>query len=396
MDEIPVAILCGGAGTRLGSLTANTPKPLLKVGDRPFLDHLLFEIGRYGFRKVILLAGYKGTAVAEFAAQSAAARRFDLTLEVSIEPEPLGSGGALKFAGGLLADEFLLLNGDTWFEVNYHALLQRRRDAGADAAMAVHRVEASDRYGVVDFDGTRISRFSRVPSGSDASYVNGGVVACSRSVVWRAALPSSLEQDVWPALAKEGKIAGLVSDGYFLDIGVPSAFERSQMEIPKRIIRPAIFFDSSVLIEAASSSSPDRLRWTADAIKAIRLCNDHGCYAFVVQSAEKNNAGSAEAFNRLNQGMQAALACGGVHVDDWCGFPRDGGQVSARRRSATHDVVADLLARWPIDKSRSVLICPPGANEAEAAVCGISLRRFAAGSLMDAVAPYLCSGRERI
>src|SRR5450631_2416873 len=98
-------ILIGGLGTRLGALTANCPKPLLRVGNRPFLDELIWQAKRFGFRRVLLLAGYHAEMVVDYIKS----RPFDpaINIDVVIEPEPKGTAGALRFAAESLAPRFL-------------------------------------------------------------------------------------------------------------------------------------------------------------------------------------------------------------------------------------------------------------------------------------------------
>jgi len=177
VSKAKVAILCGGLGTRLGPLTARTPKPLLPVGDMPFLDHLLFEVARFGFRDVVLLAHFEHEKIEAFAANSVAAAAFGLNLTVSIEPERAGTGGALFHARERMADEFLLLNGDTWLGINFHALAATRRTENAVAAIGLREIERPDRYNTVDLAGTRIARFRRDRSTEGVGYISGGVVA---------------------------------------------------------------------------------------------------------------------------------------------------------------------------------------------------------------------------
>src|SRR5919198_2003894 len=86
-------ILCGGLGTRLGRLTEETPKPLLPVNGRPFLEVLLGELGRQGFRHILLLAAFQSHKVCSFAASPVEARRFGLQKEVAVEPDRAGTGG---------------------------------------------------------------------------------------------------------------------------------------------------------------------------------------------------------------------------------------------------------------------------------------------------------------
>src|SRR5712692_7069735 len=118
-------ILCGGRGTRLGGLTAGLPKPLLPVGEAPFLDLLLLELGRHGFRRILLLAAFAADRIAEYAATTPLTARFGLAIEVAVEPAPAGTGGALWHARHRLDEAFLLLNGDSWFDINLCDLAAR-------------------------------------------------------------------------------------------------------------------------------------------------------------------------------------------------------------------------------------------------------------------------------
>src|SRR5438034_10531337 len=110
-------ILCGGLGSRLGALAATTPKPLLPVGGAPFLDVLLFELGRHGIKRVMLLAGFAAQRVLDYAASTPLKARFDLAIDVSVEPQRAGTGGALWHARDRLDDRFLLLHVDSWFVI---------------------------------------------------------------------------------------------------------------------------------------------------------------------------------------------------------------------------------------------------------------------------------------
>src|SRR5262245_11143515 len=115
-------ILCGGLGSRLGRLTEETPKPLLPVSGRPFLEVLLSELGRQGFRDILLLAAFQSHKVRSFAVSSLEAARFGLRIEISVERERSGTGGALWHARELLSETFLVLNGDTWFDICFGPL----------------------------------------------------------------------------------------------------------------------------------------------------------------------------------------------------------------------------------------------------------------------------------
>src|SRR5438045_9050619 len=111
-------MLCGGLGSRLGALAAKAPKPLLPVGGAPFLDVLLFELGRHGVKRVLLLAGFAAQRILDYAASTPLKTRFDLEIDVSVEPQRAGTGGALWHARERLDDRFFLLNDDSWSDLN--------------------------------------------------------------------------------------------------------------------------------------------------------------------------------------------------------------------------------------------------------------------------------------
>ncbi len=150
-------VLVGGRGTRLGSLTAALPKPMLPIGGRPFVDYLLAFLAGQGVREVLLCVGYLAES---FERHFAGRQPFGLSVEVHREPAPAGTGGALALARARLADTFYALNGDTIFTANLPelaALLQAEPDALG--ALALRHVEDAARFGAVRLAGDRIAGF---------------------------------------------------------------------------------------------------------------------------------------------------------------------------------------------------------------------------------------------
>ena len=112
------AILCGGLETRHGAVAEEKPKPLPEVGGAPFLDTLLFELGRYGVRRVLLLAGHAAQQITDYAVSTPMKALFGLEIDVSVEPERAGTGGAIWHARERLDDVFFVLSGATWFDIS--------------------------------------------------------------------------------------------------------------------------------------------------------------------------------------------------------------------------------------------------------------------------------------
>lgn len=226
------AILCGGLGTRLGPLTAATPKPLLPVGERPFLDILLEALGQAGVKRMLLLAGFMAERIGDYAATTPVKRRFDLSIEVAAEPYPAGTGGAVWHARDRLDEAFYLLNGDSWFDIPAQSLGKRLlRDRSAIGVVALREVADASRYGSVRMEGNHIAEFAERPAQPGPGSISGGVYAFRRALLDHLRDRASLERDVLPALAAAGALRGVSFDGYFIDIGVPEDLARARREL---------------------------------------------------------------------------------------------------------------------------------------------------------------------
>lgn len=218
-------ILVGGLGTRLGALAAETPKPLLPVQGRPFLEWLLIKAVGHGLDRVLLLAGHRSGVLDDWLWESRVAERLGLTLSVSREPTPLGTAGALVEARALLDDDFLLVNGDTWFDFDWSALTLSPR---ADGCMALRRVAPADRYETIVLDGDRVTAVRARDPDLDEGLINGGVYRLRARALDRVGAPSSLERDVLPRLTTEGRLDARVFDAPFLDIGLPESYRAAE------------------------------------------------------------------------------------------------------------------------------------------------------------------------
>lgn len=206
--------LVGGRGTRLGDLTAETPKPLLPVSGRPFIEHLLDKAVREGFDDLILLAGYRHEAVDAYAGHWRG-----VPLRVSVEPIPLDTAGAIAHARVRLAEQFLVVNGDTWFDFDWSSL---RLGADVSALIAARHVAPADRYETLDVVEGRVVAI-RPRADVALGLINGGVYRLRKEIFVEIEGRASLERDVLPSLCSAGGLAATIVTGSFIDIGLPSS-----------------------------------------------------------------------------------------------------------------------------------------------------------------------------
>jgi len=230
MTGISAVILAGGLGTRLREVVPDLPKPMAPINGRPFLEHQLnFWIGQ-GITRFILSVGYKREAITgHFGARY---RRVEI--EYAIEEQPLGTGGGLLLATRHLLDRepFLVLNGDTFFEVPLKVLRAYHVANGADVTLALFRTQVEGRYLEVRTGPRGEIIELKGKAGTKGGLANGGVYLIERGVVeriaWDGRSPLSLEDNILPdVLRSGGRLMGFECAGRFIDIGLPEDYARA-------------------------------------------------------------------------------------------------------------------------------------------------------------------------
>jgi D-glycero-D-manno-heptose 1,7-bisphosphate phosphatase len=233
-------ILVGGKGTRLGELTHSMPKPLMEIGaGAVFLDLVIEQLARQAFDDIVLLAGYLGDVVrTRYDGRSFGAAR----IRVVVEPAPQGTAGALLAARDIIAPHFLLLNGDSFFDIDLQALCVSHGETDCEARIALRHMPDASRYGAVTLEGERVVRFLEKTQNAGPALINAGICLLGAGVIDRiAALPCSLETDIFPVLVAERRLYGRVCEGYFIDIGLPETLQQARRELAAQALRSAQF-----------------------------------------------------------------------------------------------------------------------------------------------------------
>ena len=227
-SPLKAVLLVGGKGTRLRPVISSSPKPLASVGNKSFLELLVRQLRHQGIHNLVMCTGHLSEQITN---EFGDGRKFDVTIEYSKETNPLGTGGAIKLAERNLRDvsEFIVMNGDSFLEIDFQQLIRFHREHGGILTIAAFQVKNATRYGQLQVDANgRVVSFAEKAANDVPGLISAGVYVFNKAVL---ALiphgPSSLERDVLPGLLHQGVFA-FEQHGLFIDIGTPDDYARAQ------------------------------------------------------------------------------------------------------------------------------------------------------------------------
>lgn len=358
-------ILCGGKGTRLGSLTEHTPKPMIKVLGKPFLDHLILKLVRYGFDDIVLCAGYLGDQIY---GRYHGHEKYGVLLRVYVESTPQGTGGALLQLDDMLDDSFLVINGDTYYDINYVEIFRwvLDNDLAKRNIIVTRRVTGNDRYGIVNFDKSYcVTEFSEKHKEVGANFVNAGIYIFQRSYLQKykgSTKPmTSLEYDILPSMASDGVLyaKALEENLYFVDIGLPRTLQYFTRSFHSILNRPALILDrdNTITNDNGYTYMVEDLEFINDAVNAIRQANSKNVYVFVVTNQSGIGRGyySESDMRTFHKKINERLFEHGAHIDAFEFCPHLPDADCLCRKPGTL-MLQNLLDSFHFDVKKSLMI----------------------------------------
>lgn len=264
-------LLVGGQGTRLRPLTISTPKPMLPVAGYPCTEHQIARAREAGITRIVLGTSYRAEVFEEYFDHG---QNFGVELVYAVENTPLGTGGAIRNAAHHLTsspdDPVVIFNGDVLTGLDIAGLIQKWRDANADVALYLTRVDDPRAYGLVPTDESgRVLEFREKPTTPEeivTDQINAGCYVFKRSVIDQIpdGVPVSVERETFPHLLSTGAtVIGVVDDGYWLDLGTPLAFAQGSADLvlgnaPSPLLAGRTgesFIDESAVVESGAQVS---------------------------------------------------------------------------------------------------------------------------------------------
>ena len=234
-EEMTALILAGGKGARLRSVVSDRSKVMAEVSGRPFITFLIDQLAAADFRKTVISTGYMAETVADGLGDAYRS----VELQYSLEHQPLDTGGALRYSLPLLdGDYVLVMNGDSYVDIDLKAYLKWFFDRKREASLLLVEVPDTRRFGSVTVDSDeRLISFSEKRKTSGKGWINGGIYIIKTSLVESIppSVPCSLEREFFPGLLG-GNIFGYTYAGAFLDIGTPESFAEADRFMKTRPI----------------------------------------------------------------------------------------------------------------------------------------------------------------
>ena len=224
-------ILAGGLGTRLKSVVSDVPKPMAPINNEPFLNYVFDYLKHYQIKHVVLSTGYLAYKISEYYKEEYKGIKISYTKEES----PLGTGGGIRLAMiKCTTTDVLVLNGDSFFDVDIAAHYNNHISKNADCTLALRKVDNAARYGTLVLgDSNAVETFKEKDNLEKEGLINGGVYILNREVYLNKTEEKasfSIEKDFYEQRITELNMFGFEYEGYFLDIGIPEDYKQAQID----------------------------------------------------------------------------------------------------------------------------------------------------------------------
>lgn len=225
-----VVILAGGRGTRLSSVVQDVPKPMAPINGVPFLKFIIEYLKKENVKHVVLAVGYKKEIIKNYFGN----HYHGIEISYSEEVEPLGTGGAIKQALTYCKnDDVIVMNGDTFFEVDLVQMMNFHKEKNSELSIAVKPMNSFDRYGSVTITDGKVLAFAEKQH-KEKGLINGGTYIVKRELLQNYSKNNfSFEKDVLEIEYKD--VYAFSSSGYFIDMGIPEDYYKAQKELPRII-----------------------------------------------------------------------------------------------------------------------------------------------------------------
>ena len=358
LKKIDCVILAGGKGTRIKKFLGKYPKPMLKFNGKHFIQYIINKISKYNFKRIILLCGFKHKIIF----QKFHKKTINFTEVICIkEKKLLGTGGALINLKKLKVMNFLLVNGDTIFDIDIKSLINNvdKKKLGI-IALTKNKNQKSKKLNNL------ILKNKVVKIGKNNSFMNGGVYYFKKNIFKYIKKKSSLENDLLPSLVKKNKINGKIFKDFFIDIGSKYHLSKAEKKIRIKFKRPAAFLDRDGVVnyDHGYVHKFKDFKFKPGVLEGLKYLIKKNYYIFIVT----NQAGIAKKkftekdFFNLHIKIKEKLSKQDIYFDDvqYSPFHPNAKIKKYKKNSSTrkpgNKLIENIKLNWDLDLKKSFMI----------------------------------------
>ena len=356
-SNLDLVILCGGKGKRLGKLVTNTPKPLLKFNKIEFLDYLINYYKKFNFNQIFILAGYKGSKFNKYNNQMFNSIKTNLI----IEKKSLGTAGALSQLKSKKINDFLLVNGDSFFHYDVQKFLRIKSKFAKMALLKNTNYKTNKKLTSLDL------KNKMVLFNNKNKFMNGGIYFFKKKIINKIYSKNlSLEDNLLPELINKNKINGVSIKSDFIDIGTRKNFIAGKKFLKKQFFKPAIFLDRDGVLNHDYGYIHDykKFKWMPGSVKAMKYINEKKYYLFIITNQSGIGRGyyTEDQFHLLNKKIKSYLIKKNILINDiqYCPHhPTKGKGKYLKKcncRKPQNKMIKNIFNKWLIDIDKSIMI----------------------------------------
>ena len=356
-----LVILAGGKGKRIKKLNPIKPKPLIKIKNRVFLDLIINYYLKFNFDNIFILAGYRGFLIKK--AFHNKIKNFT-NIKCIIEKSPRDTGGALVQLKKKIKKDFILINGDTFLNIDNPKNLKKiikKKDIGS---LCLIKNKGKNK---IKFNNLNLNTSNNVIITKKSNYINAGIYYFNKKIFkYIDNKKISLEREIMPKLISLKKIKGKFINCSFLDIGTPKDLVFAKRNLPIMLKKPAIFLNRDSLINCYKSyaHSFKNFKLRKNVVKALQYLKKKNFLIFIItnQTGIANKRHSLFHFFKLHKKINSYLAKKEVFIDDLEYYPRHPGRLikslskKYKYRKPLNLMITKLKNRWFIDLKKSFFI----------------------------------------
>ena len=360
MHSLDLVILAGGKGSRIKSLIKDRPKPMAVFNNKPFLEYIIQFYSKYIFKNIFILTGYKSKSIKKKFDN----KKYNFTnIKCLTENRPLGTGGALNLLKRKKINDFILINGDTFINVDLSKLIKSCGKNNFGSLTLVKNKSYKSNKKLITMD----LKKDRVVFKNSGSFMNGGVYFFKRKFLKFIKNKNlSLENEILPNLINKGKISGIVTNSFFLDIGTPNNFMSAKKLLLKNCSKPAAFLDRDGVINY-DTGYVHKLRdfkLRPGVIEGLKLLIKKNYYIFIITNQAGIGKGifSKSDFYKLHNQIKEKLQNKNIFFDDvnYCPYHPKAKLKKYRKKTELRKpgnlMIRQIKKKWHVKDRKSFMI----------------------------------------